>query len=219
MSARSCLSVSHDLRTPLTSIKGYAEAIADGTIDRNRRHRCAPRSVIEAEARRLERLVADLLDLARLDAHQFSLTPRPIDAREVVGDDGGRVRAVGARLRRGAPGRTGRPLPRRRRSRTARADRGEPRGERVEVRVVDVSDGHREPSRRCAHDPRRRRRTRHPGRRARTGLRAALHRAPGRPDAPVGTGIGLAIVHELATAMGGDARSENRSTPAAPASS
>jgi len=77
------LSISHDLRTPLTSIKGYAEAIADGTVE-GRDDRIRAAQVIEAEARRLERLVADLLDLARLDAHQFSLTPRPVDARAVV---------------------------------------------------------------------------------------------------------------------------------------
>jgi two-component system sensor histidine kinase BaeS len=79
------LSVSHDLRTPLTSIRGYAQAIGDGTIeDRDEQLRAA--EVISAEARRLQRLVADLLDLARLDAHQFSLAPRPIDAREVIGE-------------------------------------------------------------------------------------------------------------------------------------
>jgi len=78
------LSVSHDLRTPLTSIGGYAEAIADGAVEgRDEQKRAA--EVIGAEARRLERLVADLLDLARLDAHEFSLTPRPVDAAEVVG--------------------------------------------------------------------------------------------------------------------------------------
>jgi len=77
------LSISHDLRTPLTSIKGYAEAIADGTVE-GRDDRIRAAQVIEAEARRLERLVADLLDLARLDSHQFSLTPRPVDARAVI---------------------------------------------------------------------------------------------------------------------------------------
>jgi two-component system sensor histidine kinase BaeS len=77
------LSISHDLRTPLTSIKGYAEAIADGTVE-GRDDRIRAAEVIESEARRLERLVADLLDLARLDAHRFSLTPRPVDARTVV---------------------------------------------------------------------------------------------------------------------------------------
>ena len=77
------LSVSHDLRTPLTSIRGYAEAIADGAVD-DPESRARAAGVITAEAQRLERLVADLLDLARLDAHQFSLTPRPVDAAEVV---------------------------------------------------------------------------------------------------------------------------------------
>jgi two-component system sensor histidine kinase BaeS len=79
------LSVSHDLRTPLTSIRGYAEAIADGTVQgMDARIRAA--EVISAESRRLERLVADLLDLARLDAHQFSLYPSQIDVRAVVAD-------------------------------------------------------------------------------------------------------------------------------------
>jgi two-component system sensor histidine kinase BaeS len=79
------LSVSHDLRTPLTSIRGYAEAIADGTVQgMDARIRAA--DVISSESRRLERLVADLLDLARLDAHQFSLHPSPIDAQVVVAD-------------------------------------------------------------------------------------------------------------------------------------
>ena len=80
------LSVSHDLRTPLTSIRGYAEAIADGTVRGHRDARIRAADVISSESRRLERLVADLLDLARLDAHQFSLHPAPIDARAVVSD-------------------------------------------------------------------------------------------------------------------------------------
>ena len=50
------MSVSHDLRTPLTSIKGYAEALTDGAIVD---HQQAGR-VIETEADRLERLVGDL---------------------------------------------------------------------------------------------------------------------------------------------------------------
>ncbi len=77
------LSVSHDLRTPLTSIRGYAEAMTDGAISTDAEHAHAAH-VITAEARRLERLVADLLDLARIDARQFSLAPRPIDAADTV---------------------------------------------------------------------------------------------------------------------------------------
>ena len=76
------MSVSHDLRTPLTSIRGYAEAITDGTAkDVEQAAR-----VIGAESRRLERLVADLLDLAKLDARQFSLHPQRLDVREVVAE-------------------------------------------------------------------------------------------------------------------------------------
>jgi two-component system, OmpR family, sensor kinase len=76
------LSVSHDLRTPLTSIRGFAEAIADGAAPDT--HRAA--EVIAAESRRLERLVRDLLDLAKLEARQFSLDMRPIDLSEVTAD-------------------------------------------------------------------------------------------------------------------------------------
>ena len=76
------MSVSHDLRTPLTSIRGFAEAISDGAAPDNIR----AAGVIASEARRLERLVGDLLDLAKLDARRFSLDLRRVDVAEVVGD-------------------------------------------------------------------------------------------------------------------------------------
>jgi signal transduction histidine kinase len=74
------LSVSHELRTPLTSIRGYADAVIDGATD----DPVAAARVIASEAGRLERLVQDLLDLARLDAHRFSLDLRMIDAAAVA---------------------------------------------------------------------------------------------------------------------------------------
>jgi signal transduction histidine kinase len=74
------LAVSHDLRTPLTSIRGFAEAIADGAIDDSGQ----AADVIIAESRRLERLVGDLLDLTKLEAKQMSISMRPTDAVEVV---------------------------------------------------------------------------------------------------------------------------------------
>jgi signal transduction histidine kinase len=81
------LSISHDLRTPLTSIRGYAEALADGTLDdADPQDRKRAATVIGAEARRLERLVRDLLDLSRLDSRQFSLNRRPCNVTEVVHD-------------------------------------------------------------------------------------------------------------------------------------
>lgn len=81
------LSVSHDLRTPLTSIRGYADALGDGTLDAaGPEERTRAAGIISGEARRLERLVRDLLDLARLDTRQFSLHPRPCDASAAVRD-------------------------------------------------------------------------------------------------------------------------------------
>jgi len=76
------LSVSHDLRTPLTSIRGYAEALRDGAgLDPER-----SAEVILAEAGRLDRLVRDLLELARLDARQFALEPLSVDLVEATTD-------------------------------------------------------------------------------------------------------------------------------------
>jgi two-component system sensor histidine kinase BaeS len=75
------LSVSHDLRTPLTSIRGYAEAIGDGAIEP---HRAA--ETILNESRRLQRLVQDLLDLANLDARTFSMHPELLDVGIVAGE-------------------------------------------------------------------------------------------------------------------------------------
>jgi len=75
------LAVSHDLRTPLTSIRGFAEAIKDGAIEDDDE----AADVIIAESRRLERLVGDLLDLTKLEARQMSINMRPTDAAEVVG--------------------------------------------------------------------------------------------------------------------------------------
>jgi two-component system sensor histidine kinase BaeS len=74
------LSVSHDLRTPLTSISGWAEALADGNAPDPAR----AGTTILSEAGRLDRLVRDLLDLARLRARSFRLDPRPVDLRDVA---------------------------------------------------------------------------------------------------------------------------------------
>ena len=84
------LSVSHELRTPLTSIRGYSEAILDGAAD-DATHAAA---VIGNEARRLERLVGDLLDLAKLDTRTFSFHFRTIDVAEVVEEVAEELRPV-----------------------------------------------------------------------------------------------------------------------------
>lgn len=76
------LSVSHELRTPLTAIRGYAEAMADGVVPAA--DLPATAVVMQAEADRLDRLVADLLDLARLGAVDVSVTPADVDLVGVV---------------------------------------------------------------------------------------------------------------------------------------
>ena len=63
------MSVSHELRTPLTAISGYAESLAEGVVGDDETARVG--RVMVGEAHRLERLVSDLLDLARLDAADF----------------------------------------------------------------------------------------------------------------------------------------------------
>ena len=76
------LSVSHDLRTPLTAIRGYAEALADGVIPPG--DVAGVGATMSVEAERLRRFVDDLLELARLQAEDFPITLQEVDARETV---------------------------------------------------------------------------------------------------------------------------------------
>lgn len=76
------LSVSHDLRTPLTAISGYAESLADGVVPPAETAQVG--TVVLGEAKRLERLVGDLLDLARLGAQDFRVDLAPVDLLPVV---------------------------------------------------------------------------------------------------------------------------------------
>ena len=77
------LSVSHELRTPLTAIRGYAEAFADGVVVGAAATQQAGRTVL-AEAERLDRLVSDLLALARLDAVDFPVEVAQVDLTQLV---------------------------------------------------------------------------------------------------------------------------------------
>ena len=70
--------VSHDLKTPLTSIQGFSQALLDGTAsDEAARERAA--TIIHEESSRMRRLVDELLDLARLEAGQVTLAREPVD--------------------------------------------------------------------------------------------------------------------------------------------
>lgn len=73
------LSISHDLRTPLTAIRGYGEALTDGVIDAD-----TAGPVIESEASRLGRFVDDLLELARLEADDFTVELSSVELSEIA---------------------------------------------------------------------------------------------------------------------------------------
>ena len=189
------LSVSHELKTPLTAIRGHAEGLADGVISPARAG-----EVIEREAHRLERLIRDLLDLARLRRRTFDVTLVTVDLGEVAGDAMARhslqaqAYGVDLELRVEEPaaaiadaGRALQALS----NLVENAIRCTPRGGSVEIvaspgRLSVLDDG--------------------PGL-ATDDLEHAFERFylwdRYGADRPVGTGLGLAIVAELAAAMGG----------------
>jgi two-component system, OmpR family, sensor kinase len=78
------LSVSHELRTPLTAVRGFAESIADGVVTGDDAARAG--AIVLAEAQRLEGLVRDLLDLARLGAVDFRLDLATADLTTMLDD-------------------------------------------------------------------------------------------------------------------------------------
>ena len=191
------MTVSHELRTPLTAIRGHVEALREG-VARDEASRTESLGVIAAEAARLERLVGDVLDLAKLDARRFTLLREEVDmgrlleraytafaeearrrgidyqqeisARPVIVADGDRVLQIISNL-------------------LSNAFRWTPDGGRVEL-VLDQEDG---------------------------TISVAVHDSgPGIPEderdrifRPFwtrdggGTGLGLAIARELASAHGG----------------
>jgi signal transduction histidine kinase len=74
------MSVSHELRTPLTAIRGHVSALREGILE-DEASQSRSLEVVSEEAMRLERLVGDVLDLAKLDARRFALLREEVDMR------------------------------------------------------------------------------------------------------------------------------------------
>ncbi len=100
--------VSHELRTPVTAIQGFAETLLDGGLEDAETCRACV-GFIDREARRLSRMVEDLLELARLEARQVSLVRQDLDmvqlARETVERFADRAARDGILLRTELPAR------------------------------------------------------------------------------------------------------------------
>ena len=188
-------SVSHELKTPLTSIRGYGEALAEDAMGAGEAGR-----VVLAESERLERLVADLLELARFDRAGFSVRSEPIDladiARQAVERHLPRARALSVDLRAVVEGESGAIGDADRALQAAsnlieNALRLTPPGGSV---VVEAGPGRlsvRDTGPGLADDDI-----------PHAFERFYLHDRY-RSERPVGSGLGLAIVRELAVAMGG----------------
>jgi len=197
------LSVSHELKTPLTAIRGYAEGLREGVLPAEE-----AAATIVRESQRLERLVGDVLDLARMRKAEFSVRRERIDLRaialEALRRYAGQAQSFGVSL--DVEGATAAPA-------LGDADRTlqivsnlvenalrlAPAGGSVRIRatpgelqVEDTGPGLR------------------PEELERAFERFYLYSRYGR-ERPVGTGLGLAIVKELAEGMDGSVAA--RSSP------
>jgi two-component system sensor histidine kinase BaeS len=77
------MSVSHELRTPLTAIRGHVEALREGIVTEPDQVQ-GSLDIVAAETDRLERLVGDVLDLAKLQAHRFTVRHEEVDLGRVL---------------------------------------------------------------------------------------------------------------------------------------
>lgn len=76
--------VSHDLRTPLTSILGYLQLMEDGNLSAEERRRCL--DVVEERARALQDLITAFYDLSRLEVGEYPISREKVDLREVISE-------------------------------------------------------------------------------------------------------------------------------------
>lgn len=74
--------ISHDFRSPLTSIKGYIEAMLDGTIPKDQQEHYL--NIVLAETRRLTKLTASMLELNKSDSYGLKLNYSDFNIMEII---------------------------------------------------------------------------------------------------------------------------------------
>lgn len=196
------LSISHELRTPLTALRGYAEAIADGIVPAENLPGVG--QVLIDETTRLNAFVTDLLELARLEADDFSITPEEVRIDDLLRASRnawlGRATPMGVELAVESQPMSIRSDPQRLRQLVdglvENALRVSPEGSRIRlaawaeggdavIEVRDAGPGFAPGDAEVAFE------------------RGALHERY-RDSRPVGTGLGLSIAARLVTRLGGD---------------
>ncbi len=75
--------VSHELKTPLTSIKGFVEALQDGAI-KNPEKSISFLSIISHHTDRMNKIISDLLQLSQIESKEFELKTEPFSLKEVI---------------------------------------------------------------------------------------------------------------------------------------
>ncbi len=78
--------VSHELRTPLTSIVGYVDLLTEGAAGEQNPETARLLNVVSRNGNRLARLVADILDLSRIDSAQFDLEPSEVEVPALISE-------------------------------------------------------------------------------------------------------------------------------------
>jgi signal transduction histidine kinase len=76
--------VAHELRSPLTGVKGFVQAMLNRWDKLSDEQKRLMLTTVNVDADRLSRLIAELLDVARIDTGRLSLYPRPVDATVLV---------------------------------------------------------------------------------------------------------------------------------------
>jgi signal transduction histidine kinase len=217
--------ITHELATPLTSIRGYAETLLDPGVPVSPEERTNYVRGLLDESRRMDLLIRDLFELARLEAGASPLSEERIDwaalCRNTIDRFEPRFRKAGLTLAWAGPKgeawimADGRRMEQVLENLLVNALRYVPRGGRVEARLDAATEGH----------PRHRLAVRDDGlgvpeeelplvfRRFYRGTVSA-RRGGGEPGAgrdPGGSGLGLAIVREIVERHGGTAHAESRS--------